>query len=117
VLYPFGNQFDFARLNSVPEDGSVKDVVKVGSFEREINGTFDMAGNVAEWTNSLNKPYPYDEADGREEYPAPGDRVFRGGAFTQSEGKARVYNRRSAPPDYPDREIGFRCATAPPASQ
>jgi serine/threonine-protein kinase len=117
VLYPFGDEFDPARLNSAPADGNVKDVVKIGSFEPEINGTLDMAGNVAEWTNSLKQAYPYNEADGREEYPAPGDRVFRGGAFTQSEGKARVYNRRSASTDYPDREIGFRCAISTDAAQ
>jgi serine/threonine protein kinase/formylglycine-generating enzyme required for sulfatase activity len=117
LLYPFGNEFDPARLNSAPADGNVKDVVKVGSFEPELNGTVDMAGNASEWTNSLKQPYPYDEADGREEYPAPGERVFRGGSFAQTEGKARTYDRRGAPSDYPDREIGFRCAATPAVTQ
>ena len=30
-------------------------------------GVFDLAGNEAEWTSSLFKPYPYDAADGRED--------------------------------------------------
>jgi formylglycine-generating enzyme required for sulfatase activity len=111
VLYPWGSAFDPAKLNSA--DSSSVDVVQVGGYGNEINGTVDMGGNVSEWTNSLARAYPYSEADGREEYPAPGERVFRGGSWAQTEGKARVDNRRSAPPDYPDREIGFRCALTP----
>lgn len=111
VLYPWSDVFDPTLLNSA--DSNNIDVMKVGSFAPELNGTVDMAGNVSEWTNSLAQPYPYNEADGREEYPAPGERVFRGGSWAQTEGKARVHNRRAAPPDYPDREIGFRCAVSP----
>lgn len=42
-------------------------------------GVFDLAGNEAEWTSSLFKPYPYDAADGRENPKAPNERVTRGG--------------------------------------
>ncbi|MBK9714885.1 MAG: SUMF1/EgtB/PvdO family nonheme iron enzyme [Kouleothrix sp.] len=111
ALYPFGNAFDAKLLNSA-ESGSL-DTAPVGQFPPEINGTVDMAGNLSEWTSSLFKPYPYNEADGREEAPAPGERVFRGGSWAQTEGKAKVYDRRSAPPDYSDREISFRCAATP----
>jgi formylglycine-generating enzyme required for sulfatase activity len=111
VLYPWGNAFDPAKLNSA--DSNSIDVVAPGSYPPEINGTLDMGGNVSEWTNSLAKDYPYNEGDGREEYPAPGERIFRGGSWAQTEGKAKVDNRRSAPQDYPDREIGFRCALTP----
>jgi formylglycine-generating enzyme required for sulfatase activity len=110
-LYPFGNEFKADLLNS--RDSNSQDTTPVGQFPPELNGTVDMAGNLSEWTNSLFKPYPYDEADGREEYPAPGERVFRGGSWAQTEGKAKVYDRRSAPNNYPDREIGFRCALTP----
>ena len=72
-----------------------------------------MAGNLSEWTNSLDRPYPYDEADGREEYPASGQRIYRGGSWAQTEGKAKTFFRRPAAPDYADREIGFRCAATP----
>jgi iron(II)-dependent oxidoreductase len=41
-------------------------------------GVFDLAGNEAEWTSSLFKPYPYDAADSREDPKAPGERVTRG---------------------------------------
>ena len=112
-LYPFGDIFDPAKLNSKQEQGGVDDATQVGSYGLELNGTFDMAGNLSEWTNSLDVPYPYDEADGREEYPAVGKRVFRGGSWAQTFGKAKTYERRSVAPDFPDREIGFRCAVTP----
>jgi formylglycine-generating enzyme required for sulfatase activity len=113
TLYPFGNAFDQTKLNSKQEEGGAGDAVQVGTYDAEINGTVDMAGNLSEWTNSLDQPYPYNEADGREEYPAPGPRVFRGGSWAQTFGKAKVYDRRSVAPDFPDREIGFRCALTP----
>jgi formylglycine-generating enzyme required for sulfatase activity len=86
------------------------DTTAVGTFSPEINGTFDMGGNISEWTSSLYHPYPYDAADGRENQQVSGDRVFRGGSWAQSQGKARSTYRQPAAPTYIDREIGFRCA-------
>jgi serine/threonine-protein kinase len=115
LRYPWGNEFKDALLNSAESNNG--DTLKVASFEQEINGLYDMGGNVSEWTNSLDRPYPYDEADGREEYPGSGNRIFRGGSYGQTKGKSLVDNRRPAAPDYSDREIGFRCAISPPPSQ
>ena len=72
-----------------------------------------MGGNVSEWTSSLYTAYPYDPSDGREDPQAPGDRVYRGGSWAQTEGKARTTYRLGAPPTYSGREIGFRCADTP----
>jgi formylglycine-generating enzyme required for sulfatase activity len=111
VIWPWGNVFDAARLNSV--EGNNRDTTAGGHFPPELNDTVDMAGNVSEWTSSLSQPYPYTEADGREELQAPGERIFRGGSWAQTQGKARTVVRQPAAPSYAGREIGFRCAATP----
>jgi formylglycine-generating enzyme required for sulfatase activity len=111
TIWAFGNTFDPALLNS--QEAGSDDTTPVDQHPDEINGTHDMAGNVSEWTNSLNLPYPYDASDGREERAAPGDRIFRGGSWAQTQGKARGALRQPAPPNYTSREIGFRCAITP----
>ena len=106
--WPWGNSFDKTRLNSVESNRG--DTTAIGTFSPELNGTVDMAGNISEWTSSLFKSYPYDPSDGREDLQAPGDRVYRGGSYLQTKGKARGFFRRNAPPTDVNREIGFRCA-------
>ena len=77
-------------------------------------GVFDLAGNEAEWTSSLFKPYPYDAADGREDPKAPGERVTRGGdhVFDVAPDQLTGYFRDgfSRNPRRGHRHIGFRCA-------
>ena len=106
--WPWSNTFDPGRLNS--GESKRGDTTASGTFAAEINGTSDMAGNVSEWTNSLLMPYPYNPTDGREDLDAAGDRVYRGGSYLQTKGKARGFFRRGAPPTTTNREIGFRCA-------
>ncbi len=77
-------------------------------------GVFDLAGNEAEWTSSLFKPYPYNAEDGREDPNAPGERVTRGGdhvfdvAHNQLTSTFRDGFSRN--PHRGHRHIGFRCA-------
>jgi formylglycine-generating enzyme required for sulfatase activity len=111
VIWAWGNTFDEERLNSA--ETGIGDTAPVDRFPPEANGTLGMAGNVYEWTSSLYTPYPYDAADGRESLDAPGARVFRGGSWAQSAGKAQNVSRQAALPSYHDREIGFRCARTP----
>jgi serine/threonine protein kinase/formylglycine-generating enzyme required for sulfatase activity len=110
-VWPWGDVFDPKQLNS--SEANIGDTSTVGQFPPELNGTVDMGGNVSEWTSTLYMPYPYSESDGREDAQAGGDRVFRGGSWAQSEGKARSFFRQPAAPTYIDREIGFRCAVTP----
>ncbi len=111
TIWPWGNEFDPKRLNS--DEARIGDTTPVGQFEPEINGTVDMGGNISEWTSSLNMPYPYNEADGREDAQATGDRVYRGGSWAQTQGKARSAVRQPAGPNSAFQEIGFRCAQTP----
>lgn len=77
-------------------------------------GVFDLAGNEAEWTSSLFKPYPYDAGDGREDPNATGERVTRGGdhVFDGAPGQLTGSFRAgfSRGPRRGHRHIGFRCA-------
>ncbi len=77
-------------------------------------GLHHMAGNMAEWTSSLFKSYPYDPADGREDPVAPGERVTRGGDHTYdiAPEKLTAFFRDgfSRNPLAGHRHIGFRCA-------
>ncbi len=77
-------------------------------------GVFDLAGNEAEWTSSLFKPYPYDASDGREDPDAAGERVTRGGdhVFDVAPDRLTGYFRDgfSRDPLRGHRHIGFRCA-------
>ncbi|HSE94624.1 MAG TPA: SUMF1/EgtB/PvdO family nonheme iron enzyme [Methylomirabilota bacterium] len=77
-------------------------------------GIQDLAGNVAEWTSTLYRPYPYRRDDGREDLETPGERVTRGGdhVFDSTPEKLRAPFRAgfSRATDVGHRHIGFRCA-------
>lgn len=77
-------------------------------------GVRDLAGNVAEWTSTLYRPYPYRRDDGREDTDARGERVTRGGdhVFDAEPAKLRAAFRAgfSRAPLVGHRHIGFRCA-------
>jgi formylglycine-generating enzyme required for sulfatase activity len=80
-------------------------------------GIQDLAGNVAEWTSTLYRPYPYDAQDGREQATGTGERVTRGGdhVFDSAPDRLTTYFRQgfSRAPDRGHRHIGFRCAQTP----
>jgi len=77
-------------------------------------GVHDLAGNLAEWTSTLHRPYPYRSDDGREDPDAPGERVTRGGdhVFDSTPEKLRATFRAgfSRAVAVGHRHIGFRCA-------
>ncbi len=86
----------------------------VGSFpvDRSPYGCMDMAGNAWEWTASLERPYPYNAADGREDLSAPGWRVARGGAasvvmYGSTWWRSGLDPSAANPGPAPD--LGFRC--------
>lgn len=110
-IYPWGNEFDPWRCNTV-ESGK-RGVTEVGIYSPSGDspyGAADMSGNVWEWTSSLLKPYPYKPDDGREVPEAPGNRVVRGGSWYYSRKLARCATREGAQPNFISPTLGFRLA-------
>jgi formylglycine-generating enzyme required for sulfatase activity len=70
---------DFELKDPRSNDG-VLHLSKVGSYQPNPWGLFDMHGNAAEWTRSAYKPYPYNEADGRNS-GGEGTKTVRGGSW------------------------------------
>jgi formylglycine-generating enzyme required for sulfatase activity len=117
-IYPWGNQWDASRCNSV--EGGKGDTTPVGTYPQGASPyeLLDMAGNVFEWTQSLwgkdkREPdfkYPYKPRDGREVPKASNDvlRVLRGGAFHCNREDVRCAFRFCFVPNLPWLYGGFR---------
>ncbi len=89
-------------------DDHARVAVTAGSFEANLWGLHDMHGNVAEWTGTAYRPYPYAAADGRES-PGPGDLIVaRGGSWYDVPARARSAFRQPYAPDRPVYDVGFR---------
>jgi formylglycine-generating enzyme required for sulfatase activity len=69
-----------------------------------------MAGNVWEWTASLDQLYPYVAGDGREDARAAGRRILRGGCYANPHGFARCACRFRLLPTVRNPFMGFRLA-------
>jgi formylglycine-generating enzyme required for sulfatase activity len=71
--------------NWVPQVRTVDDggflSIAGGKYRPNAWGLCDMHGNVAEWTRSIYRPYPYRDGDGRNAPEAAGKRVARGGSW------------------------------------
>lgn len=67
------------RVDSV-DDGNMI-VTEVGSYLPNPWGLHDMLGNVAEWTASDYRPYPYKADDGRNAGDLTTKKVARGGSW------------------------------------
>jgi ribokinase len=113
--YPWGEEWDPRRCNSVAAD--IHHTTAVGLYSPQGDapcGATDMAGNVFEWTSSLDWNYPFRLGDGRDDLGLFGTRARRGGAFTSPELFMRTTTRQLSPPDGMFLADGFRCAADPP---
>lgn len=109
LMYPWGNTFN--PSNTVFSENSDDTSADVGSKPSGASwvGALDMAGNVWQWTSSLNMPYPYNAEDGREtNSDIRNDHVIRGGSYNSLEFELRAANRVDGAADY-YYIIGFRC--------
>jgi len=101
-------QGEFPWQNLV-EDG-YEGTAPVGKFPPNGYGLHDMAGNVWEWTASLDLPYPYAAGGGRESPRASGRRILRGGCYANPHGFARCACRFRLLPTVRNLFMGFRLA-------
>ena len=78
-------------------------------------GTYDMAGNVAEWVQDYYGAagyldLPKDSPVRRTSFDHDPRRVVRGGSWLDLPLAGRTYARSAAPPGIRSWQIGFRCA-------
>jgi formylglycine-generating enzyme required for sulfatase activity len=83
-------------------------VTETGKYQPNPWGLCDMHGNVAEWTLSTYRPYPFVAADGRDDATAPGKKVVRGGSWFDRPKRARASYRLAYDPWQPVYNVGFR---------
>lgn len=118
-IYPWGNEFSPYKCNT-KESGIHGRITPVDAYSPEGDSPFgcaDMSGNVWEWTNSLNKPYPYLAEDGRETLGRVDDaRVVRGGSSSHDFKDARCAHRDTKLGNSRHERTGFRIVIAPPLS-
>ena len=80
----------------------------VGGRRPKAFGLTDMHGNVAEWTLSAYRPYPYNTTDGRNDPDGAGERVVRGGSYLERPARCRAAARYGYPAWQKVHNVGFR---------
>jgi len=80
----------------------------VGSFQANVWGLKDMVGNAAEWTRSAYRPYPYNDADGRNQTTGVVRRTVRGGSWQDPPQRATSSFRTGYQSYQPVIDVGFR---------
>jgi len=81
-------------------------------------GVYHMTGNVAEWTQSIYRPYnrqhPYVDDDDRNKDETPGERILRGGSwYTASVAVLYIPYRENFRPEVQTPYLGFRVVARP----
>jgi len=129
TMYPWGNYYarddqgvfyaNFKPLRgNYVEDGGIA-TMKVGSYAPNDFGLYDMAGNVAEWTNDaydesgymyyneLNPSFEYNALP--DDPPVMKRKVIRGGSWKDISYFIRTSSRSFEYQDTTKSYIGFRC--------
>jgi formylglycine-generating enzyme required for sulfatase activity len=108
--FPWGDVFSPECANT--SEASINRSTPVGHYPTGASpyGLLDMAGNIWEWTASLDKLYPYSPHDGREQPEADGRRIARGGCYANPQGFARCACRFRFGTAVRSPFLGFRLA-------
>jgi len=89
------------------DDGTIA-TSKVGSYQPNSWGLYDMHGNACEWTLTTYKPYPYKAGDGRNNLMESARKVVRGGSWCDRPKRCRSAFRLSYPTWQRVHNVGFR---------
>jgi len=126
-IYPWGNQMaGLSRSNYGRSglSGPVRDrperlvlyppIISVDKYDNAVGpyGTFQMAGNVAEWVADwYDKEYYRTAPDKNPKGPESGtQKAFRGGGWIDSTPSVRAAQRNGTDPNTKMNWMGFRCA-------
>jgi formylglycine-generating enzyme required for sulfatase activity len=110
-LYPWGNHYYVSHCNA--RHSGMRRPMPVDHYSPAGDspyGCAGMAGNVAEWTSSYFKPYPYGESDVGDVQPGAAEYVTRGGSWHSPLLRVRTASRGMNDPFFADADLGFRCA-------
>ncbi len=99
--------YDYELRDRRFNDG-VLHLADVGRYAPNAWGLHDMHGNVAEWTRSAYKPYPYAEGDGRNNATVDERKVVRGGSWYRRQIRATSSWRWGYPGWMRPFDVGFR---------
>jgi len=119
LLSPMGKGGPTKFDDYVPKDARFNDgsivSVDVGTYAPNAWGLKDMHGNVAEWTLSTYRTYPYNAGDGRDAPTDVGRKVVRGGSWRDRPARCRSAFRLSYPSWQRVYNVGFRvvCPVTP----
>ena len=95
------------ELKDPRSNDSVLHLAEVGRYSPNPWGLYDMHGNVAEWTRSDYKAYPYNGSDGRNKGGA-GTKVVRGGSWHDRMCRSTSSYRLGFPSWQQVYNVGFR---------
>ena len=116
--YPWGNDAPVCTENAIAgaQHASCGGLTaRVGAFDANLYGLFDMAGNVWEWIlDSYDSSYYASSPDEDPVNDSGSDpRVLRGGSYGDTAMTLRVWNRHSGNSTGSSDNIGFRCVVQP----
>ena len=106
--FPWGDEIDSTKVNY---GRKYKGVLKVGTFQSNGYGLYDIGGNVWEWTSDNYSDDYYSVSPGQNPRgPERGRfKVIRGGSWHSGAMCIQVYYRNGLSPSWVDFAVGFRC--------